>query len=115
MAKVWIANYAGHPYDAAEKFGEFHYMTRGYVSLGNLDRLVYDIVKKIVKTEPDDFLLLSGLCIISTIAATAWMLRHGRVKILHWDKKKSDYQVLEFKRGQIERMFDVIVINEAEA
>ena len=115
MAKVWIANFAGHPYVPAEKFGELCYLTRGYVSLGNLERLVYDIVEKVADTDEEDFLLLSGLCIIGTVAATAWMLRHGRVKILHWDKKNTDYQLLEVKKGQIEKMYDIFLIRGAEA
>ena len=114
MAKVWIANYAGHPYDQAEKFGELTYITRGYVSLGNLDRLTYGVVERVLETEPDDYLLLSGLCIIGVLAALAMFTRHGRVQILHWDKKEEDYQVVTLKRGQIEKMFDVLQIREAE-
>jgi hypothetical protein len=114
MPKVWIANYAGHPYDEAEKFGELRYITRGYVSLGNLDRLVYDVTEKVGETDVEDYLLLSGLCIIGVVAAVAWTTRWGGVKILHWDKKESDYQVLAISRGQLEKMFDVFLIREAE-
>lgn len=114
MSIVWIANYAGHPYDQAEKFGELRYLTRGYVSLGNLDRLVYDVAEKVAETKAEDYLLLSGLCVVGVIASVAWVTMWGGVKILHWDKNNSDYVPLEFTRGQLEKMFDVFLIREAE-
>lgn len=111
---VWVANYSGHPYDDAERFGEIKFLTRGYVPLGNLDRLLYEIVEIVSKTEENDWLLLSGLSIISCIAATAWMLRHSRVKLLHYDKKLDQYVPLEFSEDQIHKLYDVITARRAE-
>lgn len=114
MPKVWVVNYAGHNYEPAESFGEIGYLSHGYVSMGNLERLFYSMVESVRETDNEDYLLLSGLLLLNAIAAIAWLERHGKAKMLSWDKKLGAYRVLVVTKDQVAKLFDVLTLNEAE-
>ena len=92
--RVYITNFAGHDYAAAEKYGELIWITKGYVSFQSLDRVKFEVVEKIQGSTPDDWLLLSGTLLISVVAALAWLSKHGVVKLLIFDKKDSSFREL---------------------
>lgn len=107
--KVWISNYAGHNYDAALKYGEFQYITRGYVSFQSLDRVKYVIAEKVALTDKEDWLLISGRPLISILAVVVWLAVHKQVKILHWDQKGGEvYREMIITAENIAEMMNVI-------
>ena len=115
--RVFITNYAGHPYNGAEKYGELISLTRGYVSFGSLDRLKYDLAKQIRQTHHEDWLLLSGVPVISALAAAMWFAMHGQVKMLVYDKKRSThgrsvYRELVFSAENFDKMLQEIAAEE---
>ena len=107
---VWIVNYAGHDYSRATEFGPLDFLTQGYVSMGNLERLFFIIAESVNKTKSDDFLLLSGLLILNTIAAMAWLMKHKSVKFLLWDQKIRDYRRLTVTVDQIDRLYEMMLV-----
>lgn len=88
--KVFVTNFAGHDYTDAERFGELTWITKGYVSFHSLDRVKFAICEKIMASAPQDWLLLSGIPVISALAAAFWYHRHKQVKLLVLDKKQKD-------------------------
>jgi len=109
--RVFITNYAGHTYDGARQYGNLVALTKGYVSFGSLDRMKYNVFERILKdTEREDWLLLSGVPIISAIAAMLWFTYHGKCKMLIWDRKKPDgpYRELIIDRDNYEMMLNEI-------
>lgn len=85
--RVFVTNYAGHDYHDAEQYGEFHWITKGYLSFHSLDRVKYTIGVVVNQSRKQDWLLLSGRPIISVIAAMIWFSLHKQIKILVWDQK----------------------------
>lgn len=83
---VWVANYAGHIYEKAERYGKVRKITVGYISFKSLDRIKFQIANELTQTQSEDYLLISGAAIICTIAAVIWLSMHGKVKLLYWDK-----------------------------
>lgn len=110
---VWVVNFAGHNYEAAEEFGRLEYLTRGYVSMGSLDRLFYTVAEAVAKTEREDYLLLSGLIALNSIAAAVWLEKHRILRLLLWDQKLKKYRPLVITRDQIGTLFDKLVIAQA--
>lgn len=108
MSKVFIANYSAHDYSSAEQYGEIHYITKGYVSFYSLDRVRVGITQNILKTSPDDYLLLSGTSLICTMAGMIWILIHGKINILTWDSKKKAYRPLTITRENVEKLVEVL-------
>jgi hypothetical protein len=96
MPRVWVVNFAGHNHSKAETYGELRFITKGYVSLGSMDRVLFEVVESIAQTEPDDFMLPCGLLILNVIASAAWLHRHGVMRVLIWDKKGPTYREVEY-------------------
>lgn len=113
VTKVWVPNLSkGRDYTKAESFGELRYFTAGYQSLGNLERLTYTFCLEVHKTDREDYLLLGGVILFNTLAALAWLSRHGRIKLLTYDSKINEYRAILITRDNLLRMFDRLTINE---
>ena len=111
---VWVANWGGHDYGTAEEFGDLNFLTRGYVSLGSLDRLFYTVTQAIAKTDREDYLLFSGLLALNAVAALVWIHHHGKAKLLIWDPKLKRYRPLEINGDQIDQLFEKLTIRDVD-
>lgn len=96
MPRVWVVNFAGHNHSRAESFGELRFITKGYVSLGSMDRVLFEVMEHIALTNKDDYMLPCGLLILNVICAAAWMRRHDVMRVLIWDKKITAYREVEY-------------------
>jgi hypothetical protein len=110
---VWVVNFAGHNYEAAEEYGRLDYLTQGYVSMGSLDRLVYTVSEAIADTHRDDYLLLSGLIALNALSAAVWLQKHKIMRLLLWDQKLRKYRPLVITLNQVDTLFDKLVIAKA--
>lgn len=99
MSKVFVVNHAGHNYRAAEDFGELRFITRGYVSLGSIDRVLGTVVDEVAQSSPDDYLLLSGMILVNVFAISAWLELHPVVRILNWDD--GEYIAYELEKDHL--------------
>lgn len=81
---VFIVNFAGHNYEPAESFGSLRVLTEGYVDLSRPDRLIYDTVKALQDSSPDDYILPSGALILNIIVACVFLTLHNKVTLLAW-------------------------------
>lgn len=115
--RVFITNYAGHTYEGAHKYGDFVYLTKGYISFKSLDRIKFTIAEQIInESTAEDWLLLSGVPALSAIAAALWMAHHGQVKLLVWDKKYKDhYRELEITPQNMLEMTAAVTEDESGA
>lgn len=113
--RVFVTNYAGHDYEDAKEYGEFVWITRGYVSFQSLDRVKYTIAEQVVKSGPEDWLLLSGKPIISAIAVLIWFSRHKKVKMLVWDQKSKGkkYRELIITERNMNELIQILAQDEA--
>jgi len=69
-SRVFIPNKSHHDFTSAKQFGEFVFLTDGWVSplqVNSIFRLCYDKMKD---CNEDDFLLISSLPIINAAAAS---------------------------------------------
>ena len=101
-SRVFITNFAGHDYEKAKPYGEFYWITKGYVSFQSLDRVKFLITEQVAKSTPEDWLLLSGTPLISVIAALVWYALHKKVKLLVFDQKgDGQYRQLIISEGNV--------------
>lgn len=112
--KVWVVNYAGHDYSDAKRFGELDFITKGYVSRGHPDRLLYDVSETIAETEPFDWLLPSGLIALNVLAVVVWKQKHGSVNLLLHDPKEDCYQPTKITTEQVGDLLDTLAIPDGE-
>lgn len=81
MPKVYILNRGGHDYSAAERFGELVVLSDGILPRENTSHMVR-VLAPIRESSPHDYILLSSLSIMCSIACSMFALRHGKLNIL---------------------------------
>ena len=82
MPLVYVINKGPHDYSAAERFGELIYCTDGNLDKWDIAqhyRILDDIL---VDSAPDDYLLLTSLASLCSIACAIFAHKHGRLNLL---------------------------------
>lgn len=90
MPKVYISAYSTLNYEFLDPFGEVvkEPFTVGFVELSDLQHFYKRIKPVLDKTQPDDYLALSGATAVSVVISQLWLQKHGIVRLLSFDKKK---------------------------
>lgn len=82
MSKVYVLNRGSHDYSQAERFGEIVYLTDGMLSklaTGVMYRVLSEAFKD---SQPSDYILLSSLTTLCSLAVALFAVQHGRVNLL---------------------------------
>ncbi len=108
---VFISNKAGHhDYVAAEHYGALRPITSGNFAIFKTERLREEIAVALAHSTIHDYLLLSGSSFIAGLCMSMWVLSHGTVKLLLYDRSAKKYVVREFHgnaaKVELERMRD---------
>ena len=89
MSKVYVISKSAHDFSPANKYGELKFLSEGPMnrySVNNIHRQFKSILKN---SSPDDYILICGLTIMSSIACMIFAEMHGKVNILLF--KQGDY------------------------
>lgn len=88
---IYIVNRSGHDFSAALDHGKrLVYLTEGDTPKLKTNQAYRKIVSKLNKSSSEDYLLLSGLSIINTIAGAVFARKHGRLNLLIYKKKAGE-------------------------
>lgn len=86
MPTVYVVNRAGHDHSAAEKFGNVRFLTEGFIDRMDTAQMYREMSEAINDSKPDDYLILTSLSTLCSIAAGMFAYKHGRLNILLWNK-----------------------------
>ena len=96
---VFISNQSRqHDYDKAREFGALRAITSGNYAIFKTARLREEIVEALIHSEKDDYLLLSGSSVIAGMCMAVWVLMHGQVNLLLYDRTAKEYVERKFTR-----------------
>lgn len=84
MPKVYVVNRGGHDYSAAERFGTLIYCTEGSLSKYDTSMMYREIVAAMQDSEPEDYILLTSLTSLCSVASAIFASKHSRVNFLIW-------------------------------
>lgn len=82
MPRVYVINKGGHDFEDAKRYGDLVFCTEGTqnrFSVASMYRIFADLFRE---SEPADYLLLTSLNILCTVAALVWGRKHGRANLL---------------------------------
>lgn len=83
MAKtVYIINKSGHDFSDAERFGSLVYLSTGTIDRYGINKMYRKFAETLKNSSPDDYILVTGLTIMSCIACSVFSFLHGRVNLL---------------------------------
>lgn len=87
MSKVYVVNQGYHDFTPAEKFGRLIYMTEGYQPKFSVATALRRFEFCMQESEPEDWILLTGLSVLNCLACSVFALKHGRLNLLLFDGK----------------------------
>ncbi len=83
---VYITNNSGHDFDAARVYGEFSFLTEGFIPWDKLNLAYRQMAEGLKDSQPDDWLLLTGPTSICCVACAIMGHLHGKINLLVYDK-----------------------------
>ena len=84
--KVFVVNKSSHDYSAAKLFGELVFMTEGSLSRFACSRMNRIFELYLENSSEDDYLLISGMNIMCSLACGLFASKHGRLNLLIFNK-----------------------------
>lgn len=90
MPTVYIVNKGVHDHSDAERFGKLEFLSSGSVNRFATSRMYREFVEKLKDSKPEDYILPTGLTIMSIIACSIFAHMHGRVNLLVFKSANRD-------------------------
>ena len=82
MAKVFIINKGSHDYSDAQRYGEIVYITEGSVNKFDVSQMFRECDSALASSEADDYILLTSLTTLCSVACAIFGRKHGRLNLL---------------------------------
>lgn len=89
---VYILNKGCHDFSTAEQYGNIVFCTEGFLPKYQTSQMVRELQSTMKDCQPDDYILLTSLTALCSIACALFSHKHGRLNLL-----------LHGKDGYIER------------
>lgn len=80
--KIFVINRSSHDLSAAEKFGDLVYLSEGSVSPFNTNLMCRKFSEKLENSKPTDYILLTSLTVMCSLACSIFSRKHGRLNLL---------------------------------
>lgn len=79
---VFITNLGAHDYEPAKQYGELRFLTKGKINRYQTSTIYREFISVMEDSERGDFLLVSSLSILNSIAAAIIARKYGTVNFL---------------------------------
>lgn len=89
MAKVYIVNKGSHDHSDAERFGKIEYLSEGSINRYSTNTMYREFYPKLSESHEEDYILPTGLTIMSNIACAIFAMFHGRLNLLIYKASRS--------------------------
>ena len=80
--RVYIVNNGGHNYDDAARFGEIVFCTDSVMRKDDTAQMYRELNNVLRESEPHDYILISSLATLCSIATGIMAAQHGEVHLL---------------------------------
>ena len=85
MVKVYVPNRSDHDYSDARRYGEVVFLTQGHLQRNDMPGHRKLMSAAIANSSPKDYIVITGLSVISAMAAAMFADKHGKLNLLLWD------------------------------
>ena len=90
MATVYIVNKGGHDHIDAERFGNLLFLSEGAINRYSTGNIYRKFVSVLDNSLPGDYILITGLSVMSSIACSIFARKHGRLNLLLYKTSHDD-------------------------
>jgi hypothetical protein len=81
-ANVYVLNKSAHDYSDAKRFGELVFCTEGSLDKLDLQQMFREMNSALEDSLPEDYILLTSLTSLCSVACSIFALKHGRLNLL---------------------------------
>ena len=92
MPTVYVVNKSGHDFSSAEKFGDLKYLSVGTINPYQVLKIYRQFAEGLKDSTPDDYLLITGLPIMTAVATAIMSRKHGVVNFLIYHAGTNTYK-----------------------
>ena len=112
MKKVFVINRGCHDLSDAERFGELVFLSEGSINRYAVSNMYREFVQHLKESTKEDFLLITGLSVMSSLACAIFSRMHGRINLLLYKASRMS----EVEGHYVERtvMIDELLEKEGE-
>ncbi|MHB8413898.1 MAG: hypothetical protein ACYDB1_00690 [Acidiferrobacteraceae bacterium] len=82
MSRVYIPNKGAHDYESAKRFGELVFCTDGVLDKWDTSQMYRELSTAMRESHAEDFIVLTSLASLCSIAAAIFAAKHGRLNLL---------------------------------
>ena len=100
---VYVVNNSGHNIEDARRFGDIIHLSDGPHSRYATNNIYRQFKPILEASEPDDYLLLTGLTVMNVVAASILVLIHGRLNLLIHRPKDNTYVWRELDMSDLQQ------------
>ena len=95
--RVFVPNKGPFDYSLVKDFGEPVFITDGPVDRFAVTNLMRSVEQAMEDSNPDDFVLISGLPLLNALVSSFFVSLHGRLNLLLYTKGRYVERTLEFE------------------
>lgn len=88
MSKVYVVNKSCHDFTSAEDFGDVVFMTEGALDRFNTSKMFRAFKPFIERSDPSDYILLTGMTVMNSIACAMFAKKHGKLNLLIYKDRR---------------------------
>lgn len=89
--KVYIINKSCHDFSPASQFGELVFLSEGSLNRFGTAEMHRRFIHGLKNSSSNDYILISGMAIMSSIACAIFAIKHNRLNLLLWKSDKKEY------------------------
>jgi len=89
MPKVYVVNRGGHNHNDAERYGELIFMSSGTINRYAVSQMYRQFIDHLKDSSPDDYILITGLSVMASVACSIFARIHGRLNLLLFKSSQS--------------------------
>jgi len=82
VSKVYVINKSAHDHSDAERFGELIYLSEGSINRYSTNSMFREFMPVLAESGPEDYILQTGLTVMSNIACAIFAVLHKRLNLL---------------------------------
>ena len=88
MRRIYVVNKSGHDMSPTLEYGDkLIYLTEGDMPRLKTNKIYRMICRRMKDSEPEDWIVQTGLTILNMIACAVFSRKHGRLNLLIYRKK----------------------------
>lgn len=100
---IYVVNKSGHDFTDAYRFGEkLIYLSEGFMERYHLNGMYRQFFPILLRSNPNDYILPSGLNNMNIMASGIFISIHGRVNLLLWQRDRYVEQKIVFSNEKKE-------------